>query len=56
MSTTNLVVTDLQDGILTIRIHRPDKKNALNTVMYGALADAFQRADQDPAIRVVLLF
>ena len=52
---SELIKTDLQDGILTVQINRPEKKNALNTAMYGALADALQRADDDPAIRVTLL-
>jgi enoyl-CoA hydratase/carnithine racemase len=55
MSSRDLIHTDLQDGILTVKINRPEKKNALNTTMYGALADALHRADSDPAIRVVLL-
>lgn len=50
-----LIKTDLQDGILTVQINRPEKRNALNTAMYGSLADALQRADGDPAIRVTLL-
>jgi enoyl-CoA hydratase/carnithine racemase len=54
-STAELVQTELQDGILTVRINRPEKKNALNAAMYGALADALQRADREPAIRVTLL-
>lgn len=54
-ATTDLVQTEFQEGILTVRINRPEKKNALNTAMYGALADALLRADAEPAIRVVLL-
>ena len=54
-SAPDLIQTDLQEGILTVTINRPEKKNALNVAMYGALADALQRADADPAIRVVLL-
>lgn len=50
-----LIQTDLQDGILTVRINRPEKRNALTTAMYGALADALLRADEEPAVRVVLL-
>ena len=51
----DLVQTELMEGILTVRINRPEKKNALNIAMYGALADALLRADRDPAIRVTLL-
>jgi enoyl-CoA hydratase/carnithine racemase len=54
-SSNDLVQTEFLDGILTVRINRPEKKNALNIAMYGALADALLRADDDPAIRVTLL-
>jgi len=49
------IKTDLSGGILTIKLARPDKKNALTDVMYGALADAFEAAETDPAVRVILL-
>ncbi len=52
---TDLIQADLREGILTVRINRPEKKNALNVAMYGALAEALQHADDDPTIRVVLL-
>ena len=54
-SANDLIQTDLQGGVLTVKINRPEKKNALNVAMYGALANALERADEDPAIRVVLL-
>ncbi|NUZ06702.1 enoyl-CoA hydratase [Piscinibacter koreensis] len=43
------------DGVATIEIARPEKKNALTMAMYGALADAFEAATADPAVRSVLL-
>ncbi len=49
------IQTELSEGIFTIRINRPEKKNALTTAMYGAMADALQRGDSDPAVRVILL-
>jgi enoyl-CoA hydratase/carnithine racemase len=52
---TDHVKTDLDAGVLTVTLARPDKKNALTNAMYGALADALVRAETDPAIRVVLL-
>jgi enoyl-CoA hydratase/carnithine racemase len=52
---TDHVRADVDAGILTITLARPDKKNALTNAMYGALADALTRAENDPAIRVVLL-
>ena len=42
-----------EGGILTLTMTRPDKKNALTNAMYGALADAIQGAETDPAVRVV---
>jgi enoyl-CoA hydratase/carnithine racemase len=42
-------------GVLTVTISRPDKKNALTNDMYGALADAIARANDDDAIRVLLI-
>jgi enoyl-CoA hydratase/carnithine racemase len=52
---TEHILTDLSDGILTIRLNRPEKKNALTHAMYTALADALKRADEDPAVRVALI-
>ena len=44
-----------ESGILTLSLKRPDKKNALTNEMYGALADAIEGAESDPAVRVVLI-
>lgn len=49
-----IIVTDV-DGIRSIRINRPDKKNALTQAMYGAMARALSEAEDDGAIRVVIL-
>lgn len=42
-------------GLRTIRIARPDKKNALTRVMYAAMAEGLREAARSPAVRVVLL-
>jgi enoyl-CoA hydratase/carnithine racemase len=42
-------------GVLAVTISRPDKKNALTNDMYGALADAIARANDDDGIRVLLI-
>jgi len=49
------IQSELSDGILTLRISRPDKKNALNLAMYQALADGLREADRDDAVRVILI-
>ena len=51
--TEHIEITET-DYILTIRIKRPERKNAFTADMYGAMADALARADEDPAIRVVV--
>jgi enoyl-CoA hydratase/carnithine racemase len=45
----------LSEGVLTVTLVRPDKKNALTNDMYGALADAIARANEDDEIRVLLI-
>lgn len=52
---TEHVLTDLQDRVLTLRLNRPDKKNALTQAMYTAMADAVEKADQDANVRVILI-
>lgn len=43
------------DGITTIEIARPEKKNALTQAMYRAMSDALAAARTDEAVRAVLL-
>lgn len=50
-----VVLSVLKEGILTIRLNRPEKKNALNLAMYGALAEELQRANGDDGVRVIML-
>jgi enoyl-CoA hydratase/carnithine racemase len=44
-----------QGAILTIVLNRPEKLNAYTAQMGAELAEAFERADADDAIRVVIL-
>ena len=43
------------DGVLTLTMNRPDKKNALTDAMYRVLADEIVAAGTDAAVRVVVL-
>lgn len=54
MSITTLETT-LADGILTVRMNRPAKKNALTGEMYDAFTAALLHADADPAVRCVVI-
>jgi enoyl-CoA hydratase/carnithine racemase len=51
----NHIVTENNDGILRIEINRPDKKNALTSAMYQAMADAIKTAEADAKVRVLLI-
>lgn len=50
----DILVTD--DGpVRTVRMNRPDKKNALTLAMYDAMSDAIEDAGGNPAIRCLML-
>ena len=43
------------NGVTTIEIARPEKKNALTVAMYQAMSDALRAAQDDAAVRAVLI-
>src|SRR5262245_3960477 len=43
------------DHILTIRLARPEKKNALTVAMYAKLYEAVDSANGDPDVRAVVI-
>lgn len=49
------ILMTLTDGVMTLIMNRPDKKNALTDEMYGLLADHLAAAAADRAVRVVVL-
>jgi enoyl-CoA hydratase/carnithine racemase len=55
VTTTELISVSQAGKVLRLRMNRPDKKNALNRVMYLTLAEEIERADRDPDIRVITL-
>jgi len=48
------IVTDRSDGILSVLLNRPAKKNAMTSDMYITMADVLDSAAKDDDIRVVL--
>lgn len=52
--TTDVVVTKA-DGVQTITLNRPQKKNALTPEMNAAMADALTAGEADRAVRVHLI-
>jgi enoyl-CoA hydratase/carnithine racemase len=49
-----IAVSDAE-SIRTVRMDRPEKKNALTLAMYGALADALDEANARADLRCVLI-
>ena len=49
------IKTATVNGVATIEIARPEKKNALTVAMYQAMADALTAAREDTAVRAVLI-
>ena len=49
------IKTATLNGVATIEIARPEKKNALTQAMYQAMADAINAAQEDGAVRAILI-
>ena len=47
------VLVQVDGGVLTARLNRADKRNAIDTAMIDALLAALERADLDAGVRVV---
>ncbi len=50
-----LLVENPDEGVLLLRLNRPDRRNALSTPLLTDVAEVLARADADPAIRVVVV-
>jgi enoyl-CoA hydratase/carnithine racemase len=49
------VLEQLDGGVLTLTLNRPDRLNAYNRELHDGLVGAFRRADRDDAVRVVVV-
>lgn len=49
------ITYDVTDGILTLTMNRPDKLNAFTRLMRDEFLDAFDRADDDDAVRAIIV-
>lgn len=52
---TQQVLTEIQDGVIIIRLNRADKKNALTGDMYNGISDALDQLERDNSLRVGLI-
>lgn len=50
-----LVTYAVEDGLATVTLNRPEAKNALSSALMAELTAAFERAEADEGVRVVLL-
>ncbi|MGE0565371.1 MAG: crotonase/enoyl-CoA hydratase family protein [Pseudolabrys sp.] len=51
---SDIAVTD-EASIRTVRMNRPDKKNALTLAMYTAMAEAVEDASRNPSVRCLMI-
>ena len=52
---TQTIVSERDGAVLTLRLNRPEKKNALTRDMYSRLATALQQADADASVHAIVL-
>ena len=52
---TDHVLSDVANGVLTLTLNRPEKKNALTRAMYQALGDAIDGAATTADVRCILI-
>ncbi|GAA1593932.1 enoyl-CoA hydratase/isomerase family protein [Kribbella hippodromi] len=55
MTQPDAVLVQVDDGLMTISLNRPERHNAVNGALHEALEEALLRARTDPQVRVVLL-
>ena len=55
MSNFETIRLEVEDGIATLTLNRPDKLNAFNTLMMQEMIAAFDRTDADDSVRVVIV-
>jgi enoyl-CoA hydratase/carnithine racemase len=49
------ILSHIDNGVLTLTLNRPAKKNALTKAMYNALTEGLAKASADEAVRVVVI-
>jgi enoyl-CoA hydratase/carnithine racemase len=49
------ILSTKENGVLTLEFNRPERKNAITAAMYQSMADAITAAEQDTAVRAILI-
>ncbi len=58
MTTTSSIpeiLSHIDSGVLTLTLHRVDKKNSITAAMYAAMADVLEGARADESVRVLVI-
>jgi enoyl-CoA hydratase/carnithine racemase len=55
MSNFETIRLEVEDGIATLTLNRPEKLNAFNTLMMQEMIAAFDQTDADDSVRVVIV-
>ena len=55
MTDSQELLYTVEDGIATVILNRPERRNALSPQLTHLLADTWQRIDADPEVRVAIL-
>ncbi|MHA1930946.1 MAG: enoyl-CoA hydratase [Promethearchaeota archaeon] len=50
------IITKSINGVFHIIFNRPEKRNALTRAMYSGIADGIDKAENDPNIKVMLIY
>ena len=49
------ILYEVEEGVLTITLNRPDRLNAFNTTMMTEMIAALDAADADDAVRAIIV-
>ena len=49
------ILSHTEAGVTTLTLNRVDKKNSITAAMYGAMADVLQQAQEDTAVRALVI-
>lgn len=55
MTEKSLLLEERREGVLLLTLNRPERHHALNAALGEAIADAFERAEADPGVAVIIV-